>query len=62
MRNYFAHKGEHSAVKARGLGKRYGIAQTLSPPELLCTRAPGRFQPLIADWLDDLRSVIRLTL
>jgi hypothetical protein len=61
MRNFFAHKGDTAAKKARELRFRYGITRVVAPPELLCQAAPGRPQPIICDWLDDLHTVIDLT-
>jgi hypothetical protein len=60
-RNFYAHKGEATAVKARGIAARYGLSTRSSPSSLLCSRAPGRPQPLILDWLDDLRETIKLS-
>ncbi len=63
MRNFFAHKAERAATKARGLRRNYkGLKLvTLSPAELLCSYEYGRPQTVVCDWMDDLGSVISLT-
>lgn len=60
-RNYFAHKSENTAKLVRSLAPGYGAPLTVRPAELLCLRGPGRPQAILVDWLDDLRTVIELT-
>jgi len=54
FRNYFAHRNQGTKRAARDLAPKYGIAATLSPAEILLSRALGRPQPLLIEWIDDL--------
>ena len=62
MRNFFAHKNEESAVKARRLRTHYGVTQNLSPCELLANVPPQSQQPLVREWLDDLTAMVTLAI
>lgn len=57
-RNFYAHRAMSTAVKVQGIARGYALNPRLRPTELLLTRLPGRPQPLLADWLDDLRLAI----
>jgi len=59
IRNFYAHRSELTASKARGVARRYALSSGLRPSDLLCTRLPGRPQGLLADWVDELVIVIR---
>lgn len=41
---------------ARGVG----VSARLRPSDILCSRAPGRPQNVLADWLDDIRNIASL--
>jgi hypothetical protein len=64
FRNFFAHRGEDTARKLRPLLSRYAISPTLRATEALAMRASGpqgqRPQPLLVDWIDDVRNVVAL--
>lgn len=59
LRNFYAHRSEGSANRARTICRSYALSPSLRPSELLCTRLPGRPQTLLADWIDDLRVIIQ---
>jgi hypothetical protein len=61
MRNFFAHKGEVAADRARRLRVHYSVTQDLSPSELLSVTPPLGRQPLLWTWLDELALTIKLT-
>jgi hypothetical protein len=54
FRNYFGHRNRGSKEAARNLGSSYGIPATLSPAEILLSRALGRPRPVLVEWIDDL--------
>jgi len=58
FRNYYAHRNRRTRKAAVDLAPIYGIASTTRPSEILLARPLGRSQPLILDWLDDLRFTI----
>jgi hypothetical protein len=60
LRNYYAHRNHESKRKACQLAVKYAIARVPHPTLLLSTPLPRRPQPLIADWIDDLRSVAQM--
>lgn len=53
-RNFVAHKSEGTALKVRNLVRSQGVRARLDPIELGLLAAPGRPQPLLADWLGEL--------
>lgn len=59
-RNYFAHRGETSAVKLRALGRFYGVPARREPAEMLMHHAIRRPQSLLLDWIDEIESVVLL--
>lgn len=59
MRNFYAHRNEHTARIAKNLA-RYTIPMRGHPTEILCTRAYGRPQILILDWIDDITAIVEL--
>lgn len=61
MRNFFAHKGEDSATRARRLRTHYGVTQQLTPWDLLSAAPSQLGQPILWSWLDDLALMIKLT-
>jgi hypothetical protein len=60
FRNFFAHRNDETAKRARALASHYTVSSQLRPSEILCSVAPGRPQRVLADWLDDLRNVVDL--
>jgi hypothetical protein len=60
MRNFFAHRNDETAQKTKDVARRLGLSVALRPSEILCSKAPGRPQNILADWLDDLSAVIDL--
>jgi hypothetical protein len=61
VRNFYAHRAQDTADRVRSLAPRYSVASSASPSEFLCSRQPGRPQPIVLDWLDDVRSTVELT-
>lgn len=59
-RNFFAHRCQDTALKVRGLARRSSVPSLIDPSDIPYSYAPGRHQPLIADWIDDLRGAILL--
>jgi len=59
-RNFFAHRNEDTARKTTGIARDLGLSVNARPSEMLCEKAKGRPQNVLADWLDDLRIVIEL--
>jgi hypothetical protein len=57
-RNFFSHRGESTAGDVSSVARRCLVNPTLLPVEIISSRAPGRPQNLLADWLDDVRDVI----
>jgi hypothetical protein len=59
FRNFYAHRNEETAERAIGLAKRhYLIAGVRHPTEALMRPATKRTQPLLYDWLDEMRIVM----
>jgi hypothetical protein len=59
-RNFFAHKAEDAANKARGLAPRYGITRVSAPETLLCTVPSSGADILLREWLADLTAILGL--
>jgi hypothetical protein len=57
VRNFFAHRSESSAEKVKPVALAYGLPMDLHPRQLVFAVLPRRPQPLIADWLDDMRTL-----
>jgi hypothetical protein len=60
VRNYFAHRNRETAVRVKSLGSAYRLGQVNRPEDVLLSRARGRPQIVLEDWLDDLETVIKL--
>lgn len=61
FRNFYAHRNEETAAKAIDLAARqYLIRGHTHPTPALATPSYRRPQPLVLDWLDDIRAVIEL--
>lgn len=59
-RNFFAHRCEATAVKVSRVARRNGINPSLRPMDVLSSRLAQRPQNVLADWIDDLRTIIEL--
>lgn len=59
-RNFFAHRNDDTARKTSNLARDLGLGTKLRPSVMLCQRALGRPQNVLADWLDDIRNVVEL--
>lgn len=58
VRNFFAHRCHGTARKVEGLAaKEYGIAQLHHPADLINKTLSGRAEPLIIEWLLDMRQI-----
>lgn len=60
-RNFYAHRAMSTAVKVGGIARGYALNPRLRPSEILLSRLPGRPQNLLADWVDDMRAVMSLS-
>jgi hypothetical protein len=61
FRNFYAHRNEETAAKAIALAERQYLIRGRTHPTLAIATPPyQRPQPLILDWLDDIRAVIDL--
>jgi len=53
IRNFYGHRSEGTAQKARNKARFYGAAPDLHPTQLCLTIAPGRPQPVLSDWISE---------
>lgn len=60
FRNFFAHRGDYAARRAQRLATDYLVSTQLHPTRILLSYPPGRPQPIIREWLDELRIVVEL--
>ena len=60
FRNFFAHRNDQTTLTVKNLALYYSISDRLHPSETLCSRAYGRPQILILDWIDDINNTIGL--
>ena len=60
FRNFFAHRNQQTAETAARKAPNYGIPSNRHPEDILMSRALGRPQPIILDWLDDLKIVCEM--
>ena len=60
FRNYFGHRNESTRLSAMRLAAGHGIPGPKSPAEIVLARAIGRPQPILADWLDEVRFTIEM--
>ena len=58
FRNFYAHRNDDTAKKARALALQYSIPSSLQPTQILWSLSYGSHQPLILDWFDDLTIVV----
>lgn len=59
-RNFFAHRNGDTAGRVATVARANRVNPFLRPSEVLCTVPPRRPQPLLSDWLDDMRRTITL--
>lgn len=61
FRNFYAHRNEETAARAVGVARRtYLITGVRHPSQALLKPARTRTQPLLADWLDEMKVVLQL--
>lgn len=58
-RNFYSHRNDETALKVRRLAKRLGLVST-PPVDVVFSRAQGRPQAVVEDWLTDLRDIFSL--
>jgi len=58
LRNFYAHRNEETADKARRLARRYGLAAPRHPTELVRIRLLRRSATLLEDWLFELAEIV----
>jgi hypothetical protein len=58
VRNFYAHRSSNTAERiARIANRKYAIAQLRHPNDFMNNLIPGRAQPLLMEWLGDIRRV-----
>ena len=60
FRNFYAHRNDNTAVKAKQIARSYSISLRSHPSEILLTPAYDRPQILILDWIDDIEAIVEL--
>ena len=60
FRNFYAHRNEETAMKAKQIAPDYSISLRRHPTEILLSPAYDRPQVLILDWIDDIEAVVEL--
>lgn len=60
LRNYFAHRNQDAEGLATRRAISYGISPKMRPAQFLISRAPGRPQTVLQDWLSDLMNTANL--
>jgi hypothetical protein len=55
MRNFFAHRSDVTAIKAKNIARSYGLPGTMHPSTIVRSTRRGRPQSIMSDWLDDVR-------
>lgn len=60
FRNFYAHRNEDTAMKAKRIARDYSISLRYHPTEILLMPAYDRPQVLILDWIDDIEAVVEL--
>ena len=58
IRNFYAHRGQETALKVRRMAGKYGYPSNANPSDLLLHRAARRPQSVLDDWIDDLRTIV----
>lgn len=60
VRNFFAHRNRDTAHKVRDAAPLLGVLGPSKPSDIVCSWRANRPQNILADWLDDMRTVILL--
>jgi len=60
LRNFFAHRNQASAFAAISVAVQYSIGGIRVPSDVLLSRAKGRPQVLVLDWIDDIRATVEM--
>jgi hypothetical protein len=60
VRNFFAHRSYHTAESVRSVARRYSISPQVRPKHVCHQIPPTLPHSLLADWIFDIREVIRL--
>jgi len=60
FRNFYAHRNQSTIDIAKNLATSYSIPTTMHPTQILRSSAYGRYQPLILDWVDDVRNIFEI--
>lgn len=60
FRNFYAHRNDHTVMKAKNIARHYSMPIQGHPSEILLTPAYGRPQILILDWIDDIHTIVEL--
>ena len=60
FRNFYAHRTEHTAIKARGIAYRYGIPRLDHPTDILCCTPPRASQSIMGEWIDDIWVTVQM--
>ena len=58
FRNFYAHRNDYTALKAKNIARYYTISEHNHPSNIIFSYAYGRPQILILDWIDDLKTVV----
>jgi len=59
-RHFFAHRNQDTMHDVQSIARNLGVSARLRPSDVLCSRAAGRPQNVLSDWLDDIRNVVDL--
>jgi hypothetical protein len=60
VRNFFAHRNDDTAKKADSVARDLSLPRNLRPSEMMSWRLPGHPQNVLADWIDDIQTIIEL--
>ena len=61
FRNFYAHRSEHTAMKARRIAYKYGIPMLRRPTEIICRATPrAPQQPVVLEWIDDIWVTVQI--
>ena len=55
FRNFFAHRNVQTSQAARNIASRYTLPSKLSPTDLLLAVSPGASDPVIIEWLAEIK-------
>ena len=60
FRNFYAHRTETTAIKARVIAYRYGIPRLDHPTDILCCTPPRAAQSVMVEWIDDIWVTVQM--